>query len=48
MEEMEELEETAREKAMGISLLLARDNEIKGIRDGTILATRVSLETPYV
>lgn len=42
MEEMAELEETAREKAAGLSLLINRDNEIKGIRDGTILATRVS------
>ena len=41
MEEMAELEEAAREKARGISLLLARDNEIKGIRDGTITSSKV-------
>ena len=43
VEEMAELEEMAREKAAGISLLIERDNEIRGIRDGTILAIRVSI-----
>ena len=42
VEEMAELEEAAREKVTGISLLLDRDNEIKGIRDGTILSSKVS------
>ena len=42
MEEMAELEEMAREKTAGMSLLLKRDNEIRGIRDGTILASTVS------
>ena len=39
---MAELEEAAREKTAGISLLLDRNNEIKGIRDGTILSSKVS------
>ena len=43
MEEMAELEEIARGKAAGIALLIERDNEIRGIRDGTILSSRVSI-----
>lgn len=43
LEEMAEVEEAAHEKAMGISLLINRDNEIRGILDGTILASRVSI-----
>ena len=42
MEEMTELEDLAREKAAGISLLVERDNEIKGILNGTILAPKVT------
>lgn len=42
MGEMSELEETARKKAVGISLLIERDNEIRGIRNGIIQATKVS------
>ena len=46
-EEMEEVEKAAQEKAHEISILLARENEIKGIRDGTILSTKViSTHTP--
>ena len=46
MEEMAELEEMAREKATGMSLLIERDNEIRGIRDGTIVSSRVSIQWP--
>ena len=42
-EEMTELEEMAREKSVGLSLLVERDNEIRGIQNGTILASKVRL-----
>ena len=41
-EEMAELEELANEKSAGMSLLVERDNEIRGIRDGTITSSKVS------
>ena len=42
MEEMTELEDIAREKAAGMSLLVERDDEIRGTLNGTLLASRVS------
>ena len=43
MEEMTELEDIAREKSAGMSLLVERDNEIRGILNGTVLASTVRL-----
>jgi WD40 repeat protein len=40
VEEMTELEDIAREKVAGMSLLVEKDNEIRGILNGTVLASR--------